>query len=278
MAVVPGYRGSVNAWECDENDHLNVRFHLAKAAQALPFLFAGPSPAVRWQHLRFLREARVATPLAIDAGVVDADAESATVYAEMRHTLSGEVLTTVLTGLAPGAQPPAARCTVPEQGRPRGLGASLDALRPPRSDRAAMGFVEIGRGVISAPECDANGELEPFQYIGRISDSVLNLWAQFLTPEELSRRSHGVEGGVLVELRLAIHAPLRAGSRFTIQSGIAAVGRKTQHLVHLIYDEESGRCAATSQGLAVAMDLASRKSIELPEPRRRRIEARLLHL
>jgi len=38
VALVPCYRGCVNAWECDENDHLNVRLDLATANQGLPFV------------------------------------------------------------------------------------------------------------------------------------------------------------------------------------------------------------------------------------------------
>ena len=29
------YKGSVNRWECDENDHMNVRFYSRKIAEAL---------------------------------------------------------------------------------------------------------------------------------------------------------------------------------------------------------------------------------------------------
>ena len=141
-----------------------------------------------------------------------------------------------------------------------------------------MGFVEIGRGAIGPEECDAWGELLPYQYVGRMSDSVVNLLSQFQTGEELSRRSDGMEGGALVELRITFFAPLRAGSLFTIHSGVAAVGRKAQHFLHLFFDERTQQCVATAQGVAVAMDLTTRRAIELPEARRRRIEARLLRL
>ncbi|MGZ6141926.1 MAG: acyl-CoA thioesterase, partial [Myxococcales bacterium] len=210
-----------------------------------------------------------------------------TLYAEVRHSLSEEVLATVLTELdfvaADGAPRAVAtpdeapRCTVPEHGAPRGI-RPAPPLRPGYADVAAMGFVEIGRGAIGPWECDAQGELELFQYVGRISDSVINLIAHYQTEEELSRRSIGVEGGALVELRIAWHAPLRAGGLFTIRSGVAAVGRKTQHFVHLFFDETSRACVATAHGIAVAMDLRTRKAIELPEERRRRIEAQLLRL
>ncbi len=282
MPLVPCYRGSVNAWECDENAHLNVRFYLGKANQGLPTLLqrAGVPPAVqpriRVQHARFLREARQGVPLTVFAGFVTASQ----VYSEVRHTGTGEPLATIVTDLAGELALPkdAPRCTIPEHGAPRGIDAAAAALRPDYGSIGAMGFTEIGRGQIAPWECDAAGELEAFQYVGRMSDSVINLIAGFQTEEELSRRSNGVEGGALVELRIAFHAPLRVGSTFTIHSGVAAVGRKTQHFVHLFFDEGSRACVASAEGIAIAMDLKARRAIELPEERRRRIEARLLRL
>lgn len=300
MSLVPCYRGSVNAWECDENGHLNVRFYLAKTNQGLPFVLdaiglpaawlqkMGARPRVRAQHVRFLREARPAAPLTVHAAVAGSEEERLTLYAETRHSLSGEVMATVLTELAlvgrDGALLPvrlsgdAPRCKVPAHGAPRGIVAAGEPLRPDLASVAAMGFVEIGRGGIAPWECDAEGELESFQYVGRMSDSVVNLLAHVQTEGEMARRSEGVEGGALVELRIAYHAPLRVGSSFTIQSGIAALGRKTQHVVHLFFDESSRACVATAQAVAVAMDLRTRRAIDLPEERRRRIEARLLRL
>jgi len=68
------YRGSVNRWECDENDHLNVRFCEHKLYQTLVsgLLANGcidsedvPSlPArIARQHIRFQAESRIAAPL-----------------------------------------------------------------------------------------------------------------------------------------------------------------------------------------------------------------------
>lgn len=299
MPLVPCYRGSVNAWECDENDHLNVRFFLAKVDQGLPFALDAlglreamqeqkAHPRIRAQHVRFLREARLATPLTAYAGLARSAAHGLTVYSELRHSQTAEVMAAVLTEMdfvtadgTPRLVPVphhAVMCDVPEHGAPRGIGADAAALRPDHASVAELGFVEIGRGSVAPWECDVHGELEPFQYVGRISDSVVNLMAHFQTDEELSRRSRGEEGGALVELRIVHHAPLRAGDLFTIQSGMAAVGRKTQHLVHLFFDELSRACVASAEGIAVAMDLKSRRAVELPEARRQKIAERLLRL
>ena len=297
MPLVPSYRGSVNAWECDENGHLNVRFLLAKVDQGLPFALdalglraaeQGGLPRIRAQHVRFLREARLATPLTAYAGLASSNGDALTFYSELRHSRTEEVMAAVLTEvelMAPHGKPrrvplpqDAVKCEVPEYGAPRGIRPGAATLRPEQGSVAELGFVEIGRGCIAPWECNPEAELEPFQYVGRISDSVVNLMAHFQTDEELSRRSRGEEGGALVELRIVHHAPLREGDLFTIESGIAAVGRKTQHIVHLFFDARTRACVATAEGIAVAMDLKTRRAVELPEERRRRIEARLLRL
>jgi len=294
MPLVPSYRGSVNAWECDENGHLNVRFLLDKVDQGLPFALDalglrpaeyGTLPRIRSQHVRFLREARLAAPLTAYAGLAARAGDALTFYSELRQSRTEKVMAAVLTevelvGANGKTRVPqdVVTCEVPEYGLPRGIGPGAGTLRPEQGSAAELGFVEIGRGCVAPWECNPEAELEPFQYVGRISDSVVNLMAHFQTDEELSRRSRGEEGGALVELRIVHHAPLRKGDLFTIESGIAAVGRKTQHIVHLFFDGRTGACVATAEGIAVAMDLKTRRAVELPEERRRRIEARLLRL
>jgi len=95
MPLVPCYRGSVNACECDENDHLNVRFYLAKANQGLPFVLEAiglpplllekmdARPRIHAQHVRFLKEARPATPLTVYAGLAASGGHQLTLYAEV---------------------------------------------------------------------------------------------------------------------------------------------------------------------------------------------------
>src|SRR5689334_4990581 len=108
MPLVPSYRGSVNAWECDENGHLNVRFLLDKVDQGLPFALdalglraagQGRLPRIRSQHVRFLREARLATPLAAHAGLASSKDDALTFYSELRHSRTEEVMAAVLTEL-----------------------------------------------------------------------------------------------------------------------------------------------------------------------------------
>jgi hypothetical protein len=68
------YRGSVNSWECDENNHLNVRFCEQKLWQTLSagLISSGLLRAdevdslmsrTTRQHSRFQNESRLSVPL-----------------------------------------------------------------------------------------------------------------------------------------------------------------------------------------------------------------------
>ncbi len=85
----------MNRWECDENDHLNVRFFVARHAQCLEAGLqrlglieqrqTGVADFVVVQHLRFLAEARIATPLSGYFGLVLLDDVTVAGVTEIRQ-------------------------------------------------------------------------------------------------------------------------------------------------------------------------------------------------
>ncbi|MFW6093825.1 MAG: thioesterase family protein [Pseudomonadota bacterium] len=286
--LVPCFQGSVNQWECDENDHLNVRFYAHKINQALQIYLAGlgaeqPSealPRIRAQHIRFLKESRSATPLRVDCGMVGRDAERLELLAVMHDNVDGEPLAAFTTTLDLTRWPIAPSGDLvapPEHARPRGLDpAALPG--PPASPEAARaaGFRVVGRGIISAEECAGDGRLLPHVYIGRISDAMPNLWAFMASARDAADRDTGTMGGAALEQRLTIHAPLREGAVFCQLSGVRALGNKTQQMAHLLYDETAGRFAASAEAVGVAMDLTTRKAVPISPERRARMESLLL--
>jgi acyl-CoA thioester hydrolase len=285
--LTPCFWGSVNRWECDENDHLNVRFYAHKVNQAIQILAAGspgvaladPLPAIRTQHIRFLRESRVATPLRVDCGVMGSSGGAIDLLAVMHHNVSGDALATFVTGILTDsvAAAPASGVTLPDFAAPRGIDPA--ALPPPPADPAqalAMGYRVVGRGVIGRDECDAAGVALPHVYIGRISDGMPNLWAFVNAADEQASRQDGSVGGAALEQWLEIREPLTAGTVFTQLSGIRALGGKTQQMSHLLYDERHRRFAARAEAVGIAMDLAARKALPISPERRRRLEPLLL--
>jgi acyl-CoA thioester hydrolase len=276
--MVAVYFGSVNRWECDENDHLNVRFYCQKMHQTL---IAGledlnlrssedtGSPRLISQHMRFVAEARIAAPLTGLIGLLEVNPQDFTVLTELRNTQTGQVQAAFIQRIQGMLTLDHPCVALPDYARSRGL----DPVTSPYADLTLTdareaGFNTIGRGVVQADECDQNGHLLNHLYMGRVSDSMPNLWARFDGPTSTPSRGDASEGGAVVEYRMTFHHPLRLGERFEVVSGVRALGDKTQHIAHQIYSLDSGHCVVTADAVAVTMDLIARRAISINPTRR----------
>lgn len=297
MTLMETYRGSVNRWECDENDHQNVRFYLAKLQQGLLIGLAkigltkpndAPSllKCVTSHHIRYLREARVAVPQVIHCGVLDYQpGHSLKLLSLMRNSNNNELLATFITDLDLTINKASLLIepvninlvTAPAEALAKGVRAAPSAYAGLSPRRAlGVGFTQVGAGVISAGECANDGAIEVFQVMGRLSDGMPNLWALFQTEAEQQARSNGITGGAVLEYRLTFHQQIQQGMQFSHLAGIHALGTKTQSICHLIYDVTTNALLVSAEALGIAMDLNTRKSIAIPQARRERISALLL--
>jgi len=282
------YLGSVNRWECDENDHLNVRFYAHKMHQALTAYLdrcyrltpADVSERLRSHHMRFLREARMATPLRIDCDTLKVG-EIHEVLCEMVDSLTGERLCTFVTAVdVRGLEPTdfvLGTAELQAEAGPRGLDPSQPPLLPADPGEAeGAGCFRVGAGVIQPEEADEAGLLLPHQVIGRMSDSMPNLWAFTADERTGSGRAAGLLGGAVLEYRLLLHRRLHAGARFVHLAGIRGLGEKTQHIAHLLFDDTRGVLCASADAVAIAMDLESRRAVPIPPERRAQLEGLLI--
>ena len=268
------YRGSVNRWECDENDHLNVRFCEEKLWQALvgglleldliSATEVDDLPArITCQHLRFQQESRIATPISGFVSLLStAVSKEFNVLAQLRHSVSGEPLCSALvaiSGLAHG------EATVSEDEITHGLPRGIDADSPYHVlnlvSALERGFVVTGRGVIQPNECTNSGCLLPYNYMARTSDSMPNLWSHLAGDERVTDS----EGGAVVEFRRHYHQPLREHQTLVVVSGLLDAQGKIQRFGHLLFDARTQQCYASAQAVAVRMDLRARKAIALSE-------------
>ena len=221
------YRGSVNRWECDENDHLNVRFceHksikpycLAYWPMAVSTVRSVPSlPAkIARQHIRFQAESRIAAPL---GGYFAAVAgEEFQVLVELRNEVSGVVACSMLctfadTGIVAKLRGLADRVNPEDIGHawPRGIQRNLNLHSLTLDEALALGFRVIGAGVIEPDECSVQGLLVPHHCMGRISDSMPHLWGAVFPESQASEE----EGGAVVEFRRSYNEIFMAGERLS---------------------------------------------------------------
>jgi len=281
---IPCYFGSVNRWECDENDHLNVRFYADKINQATGIYLREATGIVdlaleiRAQHIRFVQEARIATPIRVDCAALSVDEEGVEVLALMRHNLSGDPIAAFITRVvATRLDLSGGPVDVPDWAAPRGIDPTDPyPAQESLSAAEASGFQTMGRGIIAANECDELGRLLPHHYIGRISDGMPNLWAFMTDAEAAGQRAEGELGGAVVEYRLDFFNPLHSGDQFRQVSGIRALGNKTQHMVHMVLNETRGELAVRAEGIGVAMDLETRRAVPISEGRREQMKGVML--
>ncbi len=301
----PLYQGSVNAWECDDGGHLNVRFHLERAmiglahlahALEMPRAFtpsAGATLVPIEAHIRFLKEALPGAPLNMHGGVVSVEEKEAIVCLDMRHADGAPASAFTLRVAHSDTRsfrpfPWSARsraaaqrlaCTLPAHAKPR----SLDpARRPARAGivRAVeLGATRIGATLVSPDQCDAFGRLRGDHLMGRVSDSVPNFlirWRRDLADAMTAAGMNVSPAGAVVEARLVFRAWPRAGDLIEVHTGIAELGDKTMRIVHWLCDPESGGAWASLEVIALTFDAVTRKALAPPPEARARMQARVL--
>jgi acyl-CoA thioester hydrolase len=297
------YQGSVNTWECDDGGHLNVRFHLERAMIGLAHMAnaldmprastaaAGATLVPMEAHVRFLKEARPGAPLAMHGGVVELGESEATLCLDMRHgdgapsscfTLRVAHAETRSFRPFPWSQRSRAAaqrfsCALPEHAKPRSIDLSQAPSNATRQGAIDAGAARIGATCVFPDQCDAFGRLRAEHYVGRVSDSVPNLLAQW-RQDAAAENAAAAPAGAVVEARLVFRRFPRAGELIEVHSGIAEVGEKTLRLVHWIVDPESGAAWASMEAVALTFDTATRKTIAPSAEARARMQKRVVKL
>ena len=277
------YRGSVNSWECDENNHLNVRFCEQKLWQTLSagLISSGLLRAdevdslmsrTTRQHSRFQNESRLSVPLSGYFGFLQHDEFN--VVAELRNDASGEVACSALYQIADlSIGGSLALELTPSQSLthalPRGIAQDLPFAQLSMPQALAKGFRPIGQGIIQGDECSGSALLMLHNYMGRISDSMPHLWSSF----EDNAEPDPDEGGAVLEFRKRFYNPLAVSDRYVVVSGMIDVAPKVQQFGHLMFNVATQQCCLSAHAVAVRMDLVARKAKSLSPEDQTRLQA-----
>ena len=287
------WQGSCNQWDCDEMGHMNVRIYVEKQLEglcvlahhlAMPEAFRPGSPSTMLpvdQHIRFVREVLPGRPLIMQGCMLDMSETEATIYQELRHadgSLSAAFRTKVRhVDTAEGEAFPWTaktrrlmedlRADPPREALPRSLDPDQPGL--PLSEINLDRIAEISApriGICAVPpeHCGAHGRMTPSWFIGRISDMVPNLLHDWRTRVGSSSGSRRM-GAAVLEYRLRYHQYPRAGDIMVGHSSFAGVNGKTHRLVHWLMDPASNTPWATSEAVAISLDLDARKAVAAPE-------------
>ena len=293
------WRGSCNAWECDEMGHMNVRFYLARAHEGLVGLMAalglegafGPgaeaTAVVSDHHVRFIREARAGAPLHMRAGVLTIGEDEARLLQLIVHGRTGEIAAAIQSLVRhvtarEGRPFPWSRRTcelarslaieTPAAAAPRSLGLAPSAAEASAGRADALGLARSGAGAFGPAEVDVFGRVRPDAIIGRISDAVPNLGVR--AARRGARRQAGGRRGPGISARLPRGRARRRSVR--IRSGLIGADSRLRRLVHWIVDPTDGKAWASTEAVAVALDLDARRIIELDAEARARLAAEVV--
>jgi acyl-CoA thioester hydrolase len=280
------WRGAANAWECDELGHMNVRFHLAKASEAIGVLSqtiamrgafqrgAAATLVPREMTVRFLAEARPGAPLAIRGGVIDHDDTGLTAALILEHCAlarTAAAFTVRLDHVDPitgkvfaFAERTRAALDQGRVDRPADCAArSLSQAAPEQISVAradTLGLETLARGMINPGETDVFGRMRLEHAFGKISSSVIHLESGF--PEQWAAYRAGAPltaASAVLEARLIFRRFPPAGSGYVIRSGLSAVSDKIRTLVHWVCDPETGAGLWSMEAVGCLMDLETRK-------------------
>lgn len=250
------YATRVEQWECDFNGHWNTRFYgtafdqAAAVADVVSEQVQSGEVALNW-HMRFHRELSAAASVRINSSKMQDGSQvhcllgaSGLAASALRWPCSAEAL-------------PATREDHLTQVNPRGLIGDSDWSRLERAERTEA----IPLGIIAGAELDPSGRLRleaMLSYCGR--GSHLHREDISLGPDLVSKAGIGI---MLVEMRASLASGLRLGEPMRMVSRIGTAHGKSFTSAHLL-ENYNGLIAARIEMCLLAVDLASRKAIEVP--------------
>ncbi|MFC0284178.1 acyl-CoA thioesterase [Camelimonas abortus] len=292
---ISGARSGVNAWECDENNHLNVRFYMTRLSQTMGFvagaLEVGEGRMLKplTHHIRYRHELRAGDMAEFRTRVAEIRDDSVVLHHELH--CAGRVATSFISidrqvDRATGAPVPwSARQrelmaryagTIPESDMPRSV--DFEERRKPMTLQEARdrGLVEIYRGMVQPWECDVSGRMAVEQVMGRFSDGVGNLFAhmELDVPGLLASG----RGSVVVENRLTYGDMPPPGTLVVAHSQVAGFLGKMMRFAHGMFDMRTGARIGASEVIVAILDHATRRAVALSDAERARVEKYLTPL
>ena len=300
------WRGSVRPWHIDEMGHMNVRYYLSIAAEAMtgfasvlgmPRAFAQDATATlrpREHHVRYLHEARLKNPLHMECAILEMSEDQATILQVLFHSATGQpsaAITTRVEHVTRGEQRPfpfskATRqlaehlfAEAPDYAKPRGLIGPSKLGDASLAQAEKLGMKPTGAGALMPDAADVFGRMPPEHLLERISQAMAHQLDRASLPiKELAPNMEGRLGGATVELRQTYHRLPRVGERMELRSGLSDLTTKVARLSHWLLDPTTGEPWAEAEMLTVNLDLEARKAVDLPEPLMEILRQRLIKL
>lgn len=252
----------VEAWECDHNQHWNVRQYMRcfqQASYVVADMCGRPETdaGVYSQHTRYHRELLQTSPVEVrSAELADGEFAGAIV-----HILSsnGRLSATALdmprhidSGLPKVSEAEVALAL------PRSIAGGQHSAEP---EPVAATAKVIEHGIVQPREADHTGNLGIDWLMGRIAAASNELLVGHGFTPEFARQNAISRMGV--ETKVTRLRAIPVGTRLQGVVRIAALGRKNLLLRHRFFTPDGIDIAAADQSL-ITVDMKTRRSTELP--------------
>jgi len=225
-------------------------------------------PLIPWTVMcraRFLKELSVGDVYHITAGVVEAGKDFVLLGHRLFNSDNGELCTTFLQKLTPGANSDASPFQIEWDDR--------EPSRKPDLDKASE-WLRSSASIVRPDEVDWAGRFDLGALINQLS--AANIQTQTTVGMSPSYMRSNRKGYSTAEYQLQVFKmPPDVGVQLESRSAIVHVGRTSIWFVHELYDCEEEKLFARLGQLGVHLDLDARKPSPLPDEIRERAEAGL---
>ena len=287
---VDGYRGAVNAWECDQFGHMNVQFYLGKSLDALAWTAAalglGPKAARERElalvpvadRILFRRELRAGDGFHIRTAVRRADGKALALATEVVNSETGELAAQLerearvfdLAGRRFVDLPAEMRQTAAARNTPTNLQPP-----PPETPTApahdAAGLIDTSRGTFNQWELDASGHAHLRFRMNAYTSAMPHLMAKIgFTTEAREEKGWGFAA---LDYKLAHLRPIKVGEPYEMRSGLYELKDKTLRMVHHMVQSMTGEPLGSLEFVVAMFDLAARRTMPIPPEMRAKAEA-----
>lgn len=128
--------------------------------------------------------------------------------------------------------------------------------------------METYRGTVQQWEIDHMGHMNVQFYVAKFDSATWQLFSAVgMAPEWLREHRAGMAA---VEQTITYRAELLAGALVVVRSAVLAITTRSLRFRHVMTDCETGKEAATTELVAVHLDLTTRASRPFPEAIRQR--------
>ncbi len=277
MLPIDSLYSYVNRWECDENDHMNVQFYVAKFDEANRHFLSKfnvdqttfGSRLVR--HIRYHREARDATILKVSSGVCFDSPYEFTVFHQMNDYSNGTLLATALDGYSLVAeirneiQSKFEKCeeTPLDIHLPRGFDCTPTKINLSEQQLMERGAFIVHQNTLMPRNCGPNNKADDHFIVSCFSDGAAHMWER--TPLNREWLDQNKYGRVALEMKLCYYNAINLGASIKLVSGITKISTKTFSFRHHLFDISSNKLLVTGDIVAAVLDLGDRLAVNLPK-------------